>query len=142
MMKTLTALAAGLLFGAGLGISQMIDPGKVLDFLDVWALPQGGWDPSLAFVMGGALIVTAIGFVLVRRRAQPICEANFQIPTNRVIDAKLIAGAALFGLGWGLVGYCPGPAIAGLAYGLPQTWVFVAAMIGGMALYRVTLERT
>ena len=142
MIKLLAALAAGVLFGAGLAVSQMVDPGKVLAFLDIWALPQGGWDPSLALVMAGALAVSAVGFWLVRKRAQPLCEASFQIPTNRVIDARLIAGAALFGLGWGLVGYCPGPAIAGLAYRLEETWVFVAAMIAGMGLYRLFLEKS
>jgi uncharacterized membrane protein YedE/YeeE len=141
MMKTLAGLLAGLVFGGGLALSRMVDPGKVLDFLDVWALPQGGWDPSLAFVMGGALAVTAVGYLLVRRRGQPLFDNAFQIPTARHVDGRLVGGAALFGLGWGLVGYCPGPAIAGLAYGKIETLIFVGAMIAGMALYRATLER-
>ena len=136
-MRLLVALIAGLVFGAGLTISEMVNPGKVLAFLDFGAIPTGGWDPSLAFVMGGALIVAAPAFIIARRRGRPILAGGLQIPTRRDIDARLVGGAALFGAGWGLVGFCPGPAIAALSFGLEKPLIFVAAMIAGMALHEL-----
>ena len=139
MRQTLWAILAGLLFGAGLAVSQMANPAKVLAFLDVGAIPAGGWDPSLAFVMAGALAVTFFGYRLVRRRERPLAADAFDFPTRRDIDGRLIAGSAIFGIGWGLVGYCPGPAIASLAWGRIETVVFVLAMIAGMVIWRRTL---
>jgi hypothetical protein len=141
MIALVVPALAGLLFGAGLAISQMVDPAKVLAFLDVGAIPSGGWDPSLAFVMGGALAVAALGFRLAAARSRPLQAPVFHLPTRRDIDWRLASGAVLFGVGWGLVGYCPGPAIASLVYGLGDTVVFVVAMVAGMALYHLTFER-
>ncbi len=133
MARILSGLAAGLLFGAGLAISGMIDPEKVLGFLDV----AGAWDPSLAFVMAGGLAVTFVGYRVVLRRPAPLLEPRFQIPTRRDIDGRLVGGAALFGLGWGLVGLCPGPALSAIGLGGPSVWLFVAAMLAGMLGFRV-----
>lgn len=136
-METLRAsvgLLAGLLFGFGLALSGMMDPARVLGFLDV----AGAWDPSLAFVLAGAVAVSALGYLLVSRIRKPVLAQRFEIPRNRPITASLIAGAVLFGIGWGLVGLCPGPALAGLMLGLPQVIGFVAAMILGMVLHRFT----
>lgn len=137
MGAVLAALLSGLLFGAGLVVSQMVDPAKVLGFLDIGGIAAGAWDPSLAFVMAGALAVTAPGYWLVLRRQAPLAAPSFQVPTRRDIDAKLLAGAAIFGLGWGLAGYCPGPAIAALVFGRAETVVFVVAMLAGMGLFRL-----
>ena len=128
-----SAFFIGLLFGLGLVISQMINPAKVLAFLDVF----GDWDPSLALVMAGAVAAAAIGFALAGRRAAPLWAPAFQIPTRRDIDARLLTGSALFGIGWGLAGLCPGPALTALPLGLWQSFVFVAAMLAGMALHRL-----
>lgn len=136
-MRVLAALAAGLLFGAGLSVSQMIDPAVVLAFLDIAAAPDGGWNPALAFVMLAAVPVAAAGYALVFRRRTPLLEGTFAVPSQRRVDRRLITGALIFGVGWGLVGYCPGPAIAGLALGHPKTWLFVGAMLCGMGLHRV-----
>jgi uncharacterized protein len=136
-MGVLAALLSGLLFGAGLVVSQMVDPTKVQHFLDFAGIVGGAWDPSLAFVMGGALAVTAPGYWLVLRRKAPLAASSFQIPTRRDIDAKLLVGSALFGIGWGLAGYCPGPAIASLAFGRLETAVFVIAMLAGMGVFRL-----
>ncbi|MBX6322146.1 MAG: YeeE/YedE family protein [Rhodospirillaceae bacterium] len=141
MAALLAALGAGLLFGAGLAVSQMVSPAKVLAFLDLGAIPQGDWDPSLALVMAAALAVAAAGFRLAAVRARPLCAPAFHVPARRKIDARLGAGALLFGAGWGLVGYCPGPAIASLAYGRQETAVFVLAMLAGMLLHRLLFER-
>jgi len=122
---------AGLIFGLGLVISQMVNPAKVIAFLDIF----GNWDPSLAFVMGGALIVTAIGYRLAWKKNKPFAAPNFQIPGNRKIDKKLAIGATLFGIGWGLVGLCPGPAIAALLIGGLPTIVFLGAMIAGIVIF-------
>jgi len=139
MRQTVWAILAGLLFGAGLAVSQMANPAKVLAFLDVGAIPSGGWDPSLALVMAGALAVTFVGFRLARTRTKPLAGERFEWPTRTDIDARLVAGSAIFGIGWGLVGYCPGPAIASLAWGRSETIVFVLAMIAGMVIWRRTL---
>lgn len=132
MRLHLIALVAGLLFGAGLAISGMHDPAKVLGFLDIGAVANGGWDPSLAFVMAGGLAVTLPAFWHARRRKAPLAAPSFQTPTATGIDKRLMLGALLFGAGWGLVGYCPGPALAALAFGATGTIVFVLAMIVGM----------
>ena len=130
MRTALIALLAGLLFGAGLALGGMTDPGKVIAFLDV----AGRWDPSLAFVMGSALLITFPVFAWVRRSARPLFAERFQLPSKRDLDPQLLAGAALFGIGWGIAGLCPGPAVANLAAGSPQILLFVVAMVGGMWL--------
>lgn len=135
MRRVLPGLLVGILFGGGLALSDMINPARVLAFLDL----AGAWDPTLAFVMGGALLPSAIGYLLVRRMRRPVMAEAFCIPATRAIEGRMLAGAALFGAGWGLVGFCPGPALAGLAFGLWQPWVFVAAMLGGMVLHRLVM---
>jgi hypothetical protein len=129
MARLVVALISGLLFGLGLTVSHMIDPAKVLGFLDLF----GDWDPSLAFVMLGAIPVAALGYRLARRRIAPLCAAVYSGPTQRRIDRRLVGGTVLFGIGWGLVGYCPGPAVASIGLGNPGTWLFLAAMLAGMA---------
>jgi uncharacterized membrane protein YedE/YeeE len=128
MKMLLGALLSGLVFGFGLVISGMTQPARVLGFLDIF----GVWDPTLAFVMGAALAVSLPGFYFTRRRERPLLTARFRWPTRSEIDAPLICGAALFGIGWGLVGLCPGPAIVNLATFLQQIIVFVVAMGAGM----------
>jgi uncharacterized membrane protein YedE/YeeE len=137
MLKGAATLLAGIIFGVGLAVSEMINPAKVLAFLDF----AGRWDPSLALVMAGALAVTAIGFRLVLKRPAPWFAARFEVPTARQIDRGLLAGTAVFGIGWGLVGFCPGPAIASLAFGKIESFVFVAAMLAGAALYQASTRR-
>lgn len=129
-MRILVNFIAGLVFGVGLVLSGMADPAKVLNFLDV----AGAWDPSLAFVMAAAIAVTATGYHLVFRRAKPLLEQNFDLPTKSKIDGQLVIGAAIFGLGWGLVGFCPGPAITSLGLGAKGTLVFVPMMLLGVAV--------
>lgn len=124
----LGGLVSGLIFGIGLVVSGMTQPEKVLGFLDLF----GAWDPTLAFVMAGALIVAAPGFYFVHGRGRPIVAAHFRWPTRNDIDRPLVVGSALFGVGWGLVGLCPGPAIANVATGMPQIVAFVVAMGAGM----------
>jgi len=139
-MKQSFALLSGLIFGLGLVISGMADPAKVQNFLDL----AGTWDPSLAFVMGGAIAVTAPGFALLtRRRTRPFHGLKFHLPTARDLDARLIGGAAVFGLGWGLGGFCPGPALTALPVGATGTLAFIPAMLAGMWLARriTTLRR-
>jgi uncharacterized protein len=128
MAFVFAALVSGLLFGLGLTVSQMINPAKVIAFIDVFS----DFDPSLAFVMATAIPVTALGYVLAARCRSPICAPGFSLPTRNQIDRPLILGAVLFGVGWGLVGYCPGPALAGLGLGNPATVLFVLAMLVGM----------
>jgi uncharacterized membrane protein YedE/YeeE len=125
------ALASGIVFGFGLALSGMLNPARVQGFLDVF----GTWDPSLAFVLGGAVIVASIGVQVMKRMRHPAFDDSFQVPANRRIDAPLVIGSALFGLGWGLGGFCPGPAVASLSVGIPQTALFVIAMLAGMTLY-------
>ena len=134
-MPILSALFCGFIFGAGLVISGMTDTAKVLGFLDVPAIPRGGWDPTLAIVMAAALIISIPGFWFAKRRERPILAEIAAWPTRTDIDRPLIVGAALFGTGWGLVGLCPGPAIANLATLSPMVLLFVAAMIAGMAAH-------
>lgn len=124
-MSFLVNLALGLLFGAGLVISGMADPAKVLNFLDLF----GTWDPSLAFVMGGAILVAFVGYRLVLRRHEPIIGNSFHLPTSGDIDSRVVIGPAIFGIGWGLGGFCPGPALAALGLGATGTLAFVPAMI-------------
>ena len=131
MMRILIAFLAGLLFAVGLVVSGMTQPSKVVGFLDFF----GSWDPSLAFVMVGAIGVHATLSRWIVRRTKPVFVDAFQIPTNSVIDGRLVAGAALFGVGWGVAGYCPGPALVSLGSGSRSALVFVGAMIGGMVLY-------
>ena len=132
MLRALSSLIAGLIFGLGLVISGMINPAKVQNFLDV----TGSWDPSLAFVMGAALIVTGIGFAVLRKSSKPLFEARFQWPARNDIDPRLISGSALFGTGWGLAGFCPGPAISAAALDLTPVYIFLAAMVAGIVLWR------
>ena len=126
------ALAAGLIFAAGLTLGGMTDPRKVQGFLDVGGIFAGRWDPSLAFVMGGALLVSLIAFATVKTRETPWANATFELPTRRDIDARLVIGAVLFGAGWGIAGYCPGPALASALTGGADVLWFVAAMLAGM----------
>jgi|APTNR8051073442_1049403.scaffolds.fasta_scaffold05222_7 hypothetical protein len=140
-MRLFVAFVTGSLFGVGLTVSHMIDPPKILSFLDVAAIARGAWDPSLALVMAGALTVTYVGYALALRRRQPLLAPAFALPTRRDIDVRLVAGSALFGLGWGLVGFCPGPALAAVATGSGKALVFVAAMLSGMGFYRHFFER-
>ncbi|SFM17018.1 YeeE/YedE family protein [Methylobacterium pseudosasicola] len=130
-LRILAALAAGFTFGLGLALSGMLDPARVRGFLDV----AGAWDPSLIFVLGGAVTVSGLGYLLSRRLAGPVLDARFDLPTRRRIDAPLLLGAALFGIGWGLSGFCPGPAVAALSTGAIPVLVFVVAMLIGMALH-------
>ena len=129
-MPLIFALLAGLIFGAGLMVSDMVNPARVLNFLDI----AGSWDPTLIFVMAGGLAVTTLGYRLIFRRSAPLFGDKFNLPTLQQIDVPLVGGAALFGIGWGLAGMCPGPALADLATLEPKVWLFVAAMLAGMIL--------
>ncbi len=129
-MSLLVNLAAGLIFGLGLVISGMANPAKVLNFLDV----AGHWDPSLAFVMAGAIAVTATGYRFVLRRPKPLLDDSFHLPGRNTIDRPLVVGSAIFGLGWGLFGFCPGPAITSLGLAATGTLVFVPAMLIGITV--------
>lgn len=126
-MKITIALLAGLVFGLGLSLGGMTQPAVVLGFLDLF----GAWNPRLVFVMGGAVLTTAIGYRLVFRRDRPLFESDFQLPTARRFDARLVGGSALFGIGWGIAGYCPGPALASLSGAAPSLLVLVATMLAG-----------
>jgi len=136
-LQFLFALLAGALFGLGLAVSQMINPAKVIGFLDV----SGRWDPTLAFVMLGALAVTGLAFRVILKRSRPWFAERFSLPTKRDIDPRLVGGGALFGIGWGLSGLCPGPALAALVTAQSSVLVFVGAMLAGSALYSA-LDRT
>jgi len=126
-----TAALSGALFGAGLYVSQMVDPLKVLRFLDFGAIPSGGWDPSLAFVIGPAILVMFIAVRIGRRRQAPLFDTTFHEPEQKNIDARLIGGAAMFGIGWGMAGICPGPAISLIAFLPADLWIFLLAMFAG-----------
>lgn len=132
-MKLVFAVFTGVVFGTGIALSGMMDPAKVLNFFDL----AGNWDPSLAFVMGGALVVTAIGYRLAWRREAPLFGGGFQLPTATGIDMKLVGGSALFGIGWGIAGFCPGAAIPALGTGRWEVALFLAAVILGFWLRRV-----
>ena len=142
MMRSVWAVLSGAIFALGLVLGGMTQTAKVLGFLDIGGLAKGVsstaerglWDPSLAFVMGGALLVTLAAFWLTPQRAKPLAADRFELPTRTDIDIKLLLGAALFGVGWGLVGYCPGPALASLLTGSTDILIFVIAMVAGMWL--------
>lgn len=137
MPAQLTGFLAGLLFGLGLAISQMINPNKVISFLNV----SGNWDPSLALVLFAAVVVNFIGFRWANRRDRPVFADTFHLPTRTDLDGRLILGAAVFGVGWGLGGYCPGPALAALTLGSWEPIIFVAAMLVGSLLARLYDKR-
>lgn len=127
-MRLIYIYLIGLVFGVGISISGMANPAKVLNFFDV----AGTWDPSLAFVMGGALIVTFIGYRLVLKRSGPMFGQGFQLPTRRDLDLPLIGGSALFGIGWGIAGFCPGGALPAIGTGRSEVFIFMAALIAGI----------
>ena len=131
-MKALSLFAAGVIFALGLVLGGMTQPAKVIGFLDV----TGDWDPSLAFVMVGALSTYAIAFRLIRRRAAPLFGPRFQVPTRRDLTPRLLIGAALFGVGWGIAGFCPGPAIVAVGAGMKEALLFLPSMVVGMWLFR------
>ncbi len=135
-MTAFAALLAGLVFGLGLIVSGMANPAKVLGFLDL----GGRWDPSLAFVMAGAIAVGALGFALARKRTVSLLGAAMKLPTSQTIDRRLVLGSAVFGIGWGIAGFCPGPAVVALGMGETKALVFVVAMLVGMAVFEL-LER-
>jgi uncharacterized membrane protein YedE/YeeE len=132
-MNIVIALLAGLLFGIGLIVSGMSDPSKVLGFLDL----AGRWNPSLAFVMGGAILVGLAGFRFAARRSATLLGGPMSLPKAGAIDRRLVLGGLAFGIGWGLAGFCPGPALASLAAGGTKPWIFCAAMLAGMALFEL-----
>lgn len=134
MMRSVVALISGGLFGVGLALSGMMNPARVRGFLDI----LGNWDPTLAFVMGGALVVMAIAWRVQARMHRPMVCEDFSLPGTKLIDVRLLGGSALFGIGWGLGGLCPGPAIASLAVNPSGVIIFVVAMIAGMAIFRLT----
>lgn len=136
-MKHLSAFVIGLIFGAGLLISGMTQPEKIFGFLDL----TGRWDPSLIFVMGGALAVAAAGFYLAEKRGKSLLGDPLTLPAKNEIDPRLLAGAAIFGVGWGLAGVCPAPAIVNLGFASAPAYIFAAAMLAGMAIYGVTQDR-
>lgn len=139
-MLVLTSLLAGLVFGLGLIVSRMANPGKVLGFLDL----AGHWDPSLALVMVGAIAVGSVGFFVARNRTMSFLGAEMRLPTAHRIDRRLIFGGILFGIGWGVAGFCPGPALVALGMGETKAVVFIAAMLGGMVVFELMeyLKRT
>lgn len=136
-MSAITALLAGLLFGIGLMVSGMANPAKVLGFLDL----AGSWDPSLAFVMVGAIAIGTIAFLIARRRKRSLLGLPMQWPASTTVTLRLVLGSAAFGVGWGIAGFCPGPALVALGAGYPKAVGFVAAMVAGMAVFEV-VERT
>jgi uncharacterized protein len=140
-MPALASLVCGFIFGWGLFISGMVQPAKILDFLDVLGIPSGAWDPSLAVVMAAALAVTTVGYALIRLR-RPLLDTQSRWPTQTAIDRPLIAGAAMFGVGWGLAGLCPGPALENLATLSSPVIVFVVAIAVGMAAHDFWQART
>lgn len=137
MMIAIAALLSGLVFGLGLIVSGMGNPAKVQNFLDIF----GAWDPSLGLVMGGAIAVGLLAFTWAKRRKTSVLGEPMQLPTSSVVDRKLLTGAALFGAGWGLAGFCPGPAVMNLATLHTEVWLFVAAMLAGMVLQHVWAKK-
>ncbi len=132
-MKTiLSALLAGTVFGVGLTLSGMVDPNKVVNFLDI----TGNWDPSLMFVLGGAVITTTIAYRFIFAQDKPLFDEDFHLPTLLKIDSKLLSGSIMFGIGWGLIGYCPGPAVASIGFRPEEPLIVVASMLVGMLLFR------
>ncbi len=136
-LSRLSEFAVGLLFGWGLLLSGMTDPGKVIGFLDL----AGAWDPSLAFVMGGAIAVGVVAFGVARKRARTVLGGDMHLPGARQIDRPLVLGSLMFGAGWGLAGFCPGPALVSMAAGQPKAVAFVLAMIAGMVIFEWTGRR-
>lgn len=130
-MRIFIAIIAGLLFGFGMGLSQMMDPARAIGFMDI----AGVWDPTLLFVLPGALLVTIIAFRLIFRRSRPFLDTKFYVPTRRDIDRPLIMGAAIFGIGWGISGYCPGPAVSGLTLGTVNPYIFLVSLVAGSFAY-------
>jgi uncharacterized membrane protein YedE/YeeE len=137
-MRLLTALLIGVIFGLGIAVSGMINPAKVLNFFDL----AGTWDPSLAFVMAGALAVAIPGYRLVLGRPGPAFETRFQLPDTQVIDRRLVLGSATFGIGWGIAGFCPGGALPAIGTGDPSVFLFLAALIAGMFIARALQARS
>jgi uncharacterized protein len=137
-MGKLAILISGLLFGTGLTISGMVNPMKILNFLDIF----GPWDATLVFVMGAGLVVTLLGYQIILRRSAPLFATSFKLPNSQDIDARLLGGAALFGLGWGLSGFCPGPAVASVVFGRAESITFVIAMAAGMIVTKQIQDRT
>ncbi len=138
MPRALVALVAGAIFGFGLSLSGMVDPARVIGFLDI---ASGHWDPSLMFVLGGAVAVTMPGILLQRRLSRPALDGTFHLPAADRIDGRLLVGSAIFGVGWGLAGFCPGPAVSALSMGLTSVFLFVAAMAAGMILHDRIIAR-
>jgi uncharacterized protein len=141
-MSIILNLITGVLFGLGLCLAGMINPAKVLNFLDIAAISTGTWDASLIFVMLGGIIVTSAGFRLVLKRPQPFFASQFHLPTLSMIDKRIIIGPALFGIGWGIAGLCPGPALSALGYGTSQSLLFVTMMVIGMGAARWLISRS
>jgi len=135
--RSVAAFVAGVVFGVGLIVAQMTNPAKVIGFLDI----TGNWDPSLALVMGGAVVVFGIAYRLSRRRSAPLLAPAFVAPRQREVTAPLVMGSLVFGVGWGLSGFCPGPAVVGSTFSEPRVWAFVAAMLAGMLVYRLRRPR-
>lgn len=135
-MRLLSLYLTGLIFGIGISISGMSNPAKVINFFDF----AGTWDPSLLFVMASALVVTFIGYRLVLRQPAPLLEQRFNLPTNRKLDARLIGGSAVFGIGWGIAGFCPGGALPALGTGEPSVFIFVAATLVGIVLAKTAMN--
>ena len=133
MGRTLAAFFAGVCFGVGLAVSRMTDPTLVLGFLDLF----GSFDPTLAWVMAGAVATTFVAYRLILRRDRPLLAEGFQLPRSTSLDRPLLAGAALFGVGWGITGYCPGPVLVAAASGITTAWIFLPAMLAGMLLHRM-----
>ncbi len=140
-MGILAPFGIGLLFGLGLVVAGMSNPAKVLNFLDMGAIGTGGWDASLAFVLLGAVGVTFLGYRVVLRRDRPLLDKRFHLPTAKAIDSRILVGPAIFGIGWGLAGFCPGPALTALTTGGVPAWLFLVAMFAGMALARWLAQR-
>ena len=137
-MRLLSAFLVGLVFGVGIAISGMMNPAKVLNFFDI----AGSWDPSLLFVMGGALVTTFLGYRIVLRRPAPLIEAKFHLPAARDIDLRLVGGSAVFGLGWGIAGFCPGAALPALGTGKWEVVAFIAALVAGIWVARLAQARS
>ncbi|MBU2532244.1 MAG: YeeE/YedE family protein [Alphaproteobacteria bacterium] len=136
-MRIFVSYLIGLLFGLGIVVSGMVNPAKVINFFDVF----GTWDPSLAFVMGGALITTLIGYRIVLKRSDPLFEPRFKLPVSSRVDARLLAGAAVFGVGWGIAGFCPGGAVPAIGTGRSEVFVFFAGLLPGLIATRFLLAR-
>jgi len=137
LLRNVAALASGLVFGLGLSLAQMTNPDKVLNFLDM----GGTWDPSLLFVLGGAVVLSTVAFHFILKRNAPLWDGMFHMPLSQAIDKPLVIGSALFGIGWGLSGYCPGPAIASIGVGNPEALWVVPSIVAGAALQRWTHRR-